>query len=251
MTNKSFARKKTEREVSQILTLLACGEMEIQDLVPWSSNYTYLVNVSQGDQELLAIYKPDRGERPLWDFPSGTLSKREVASYTLSAALDWPHVPPSVLRDGPEGTGVVQLFIDFVDRQHFFTMRDEYREDMKRIAVFDAIVNNTDRKGGHILLGEDGHVWCIDHGVTFHEFPKLRTVIWDFTDQPIPKNLLSDLVALQARLKNANDELTMRMIELISRREIRALRQRIDELVQTGIYPSPSNDWPPVPWPPL
>jgi hypothetical protein len=251
MNDKSSARKNSEREAAQILALLACGEIEVQDLVPWSSNYTFLVTVRQGDQKMLAIYKPDRGERPLWDFPNGTLSKREVATYTLSAALGWPNVPPSVLRDGPEGVGVVQKFVDFVDRQHFFTMRDTYREEMKSIAVFDAVINNTDRKGGHILLGEDGHVWCIDHGVTFHEYPKLRTVVWDFTDQSIPKNLLDDLVALQARLKNANDDLTQRLGDLLSRREIKALRQRIDELIETKIYPSPSNDWPPVPWPPI
>lgn len=251
MSDKSTAREKSERETAQILDLLACGELEVEDLVPWSSNYTFLVKVHRGEQQAHAIYKPDRGERPLWDFPNGTLSKREVAAYLLSAALGWPTIPPSVLRDGPEGTGVVQLFIDFVDRQHFFTMRDTHREEMKRIAVFDAVVNNTDRKGGHILLGEDGHVWCIDHGVTFHEHPKLRTVVWDYTDQSIPPDLLDDLRALQARLKNTNDELTKRLGDLLSRRETKALRQRIDELIETKIFPSPSDDWPPVPWPPI
>jgi hypothetical protein len=252
MANRPSARRATHGDdASRTIDLLKNGEMQVEGLVPWSSNYTFLVKVRQKERETLAIYKPSRGERPLWDFATGTLANREVASYQVSAALGWPRIPPSVLRDGPEGEGVVQLYIEIVDEQHFFTLRDRHRAEMQKIAVFDAVVNNTDRKGGHILLGRDGCIWCIDHGVTFHEYPKLRTVIWDFTEQPIPPEIIKDVCGLQSRLRNADDELTTSLCSLLSRREIRALRDRVDELVQNKVYPSPPDDWPPVPWPPI
>lgn len=251
MNGKPAKRKKFSHDTAGILTLLANGEMNVEELVPWSSNYTFLVKVHDSAQETLAIYKPSRGERPLWDFPTGTLARREVAAYLVSAALGWPNIPPSVLRDGPEGEGVVQLFIETVDDQQFFTLRDTHRDEMKRIAAFDALVNNTDRKGGHILLGQDGCIWCIDHGVTFHEYPKLRTVVWDFIEQPIPADLLKDICELQLRLMRADDPVTESLAGLLSRREFRALRQRVDELIKSGVYPSPPEDWPPVPWPPI
>jgi len=244
-------RKSSQDDASQTLSLLQNGKMDIEGLVPWSSNYTFLVRVRDHARESLAIYKPSRGERPLWDFPDGTLARREVASYLLSAALGWPNIPPSVLRDGPEGEGVVQLFVETIDQQQFFTLRDAHRDEMKRIAVFDAVVNNTDRKGGHILLGKDGCIWCIDHGVTFHEYPKLRTVIWDFTEQPIPADVLKDLCGLQQRLSRAEDDLTRSLAALLSRREMKALRERVDKLVEQGVFPAPPEDWPPVPWPPV
>ncbi len=251
MNDKAARRKKFQGDVSEALALLQVGRMDVEGLVPWSSNYTFLVKIRDDAREMLAIYKPSRGERPLWDFPDGTLAKREVASYMVSAALGWPHIPPSVLRDGPEGEGVVQQFIETVDEQHFFTLRYTHRDEMKRIAAFDAIVNNTDRKGGHVLLGKDGCIWCIDHGVTFHEYPKLRTVIWDFTEQRIPAEILQDIRDLQSCLRRASDNLTASLSLLISRREMKALRQRIDELIERGVYPSPPEDWPPVPWPPV
>jgi uncharacterized repeat protein (TIGR03843 family) len=251
MSEKNSRRNKPRGDVSQTLALLQNGKIEIEELVPWSSNYTFLVRVRDHARESLAIYKPSRGERPLWDFPDGTLAKREVASYLVSAALGWPNIPPSVLRDGPEGEGVVQLFVETVDEQHFFTLRDAHRDEMKRIAVFDAVANNTDRKGGHILLGADGCIWCIDHGVTFHEYPKLRTVIWDYSEQPVPAEILKDICALQIRLAQPNDSLTGALAALLSRREMKALRDRVDELIRSGMFHSPPEDWPPVPWPPI
>lgn len=252
MANRSNARHAAQdHDPSRTLDLLKNGEMHVEGLVPWSSNYTFLARVRRGERETLAIYKPSRGERPLWDFASGTLANREVASYHVSAALGWPHIPPSVVRDGPEGEGVVQLYVDIVDEQHFFTLRDGHRAEMQKIAAFDAVVNNTDRKGGHILLGKDGCIWCIDHGVTFHEYPKLRTVIWDFSEQAIPPEILKDVCRLQSRLVRADDSLTTTLCSLLSRREIKALRERVDDLVQSQVYPSPPEDWPPVPWPPI
>lgn len=224
--------------------------MEVEALVPWSSNYTFLVTIRNSAHTCLAIYKPSRGERPLWDFPTGSLAKREYAAYLVSAALGWPNIPPTVLRDGPQGLGAVQLFVDAVDGEHFFTLREAHRDEMQRIAAFDAIVNNTDRKSGHVLLGTDGRIWCIDHGVTFHEHPKLRTVIWDFMQEPIPAAILSDLRALRARLAPC-ESLARSLAALLSRREMDALRQRVEELIARGTFPEPAEDWPHVPWPPI
>jgi uncharacterized repeat protein (TIGR03843 family) len=224
--------------------------MDVEGLVPWGSNYTFLVTIRDGARATLVIYKPSRGERPLWDFPTGTLANREVAAYRVSQALGWPNIPPTILREGPEGLGMVQLFVELVDGQHFFTLRDAHRAEMQRIAVFDAIINNTDRKGGHVLLGENGAIWCIDHGVTFHERYKLRTVIWDFTRQPIPAQLIADMGTLRSHLTRG-DAVFDSLRELLSPREIRALRSRLDELIERGTFPEPPEDWPPVPWPPL
>jgi hypothetical protein len=231
-------------------TLLTNGTLDVEGLVPWGSNYTFLATIRDGKRETLAIYKPSRGERPLWDFPTGTLANREVAAYRVSQTLGWPHIPLTILREGPEGIGMVQLFVEFVDGEHFFTLRAARRDEMKRIAAFDAIINNTDRKGGHILLGVDGKIWCIDHGVTFHERYKLRTVVWDFARQPIPRPLIEDMGALRERLTRGN-ALFDSLRELLAPRELRALRGRLDDLIARGTFPEPPEDWPPVPWPPL
>jgi uncharacterized repeat protein (TIGR03843 family) len=229
-------------------TLLTNGEIGMEGLVPWGSNYTFLVTVRNGTRECLAIYKPSRGERPLWDFPRGTLANRECAAYLVSAALGWPNIPLTILRDGPMGLGAVQLFVEMVEGEHFFTLRKTHRDEMKRIAAFDAVVNNTDRKSGHVLLGKDSKVWCIDHGVTFHEQPKLRTVIWDYAEQPIPAAIIEDLHNLQTRLRRGQP-LADSLTALLAPREMHALRRRADELIASGIFPAPSEDWPPVPWP--
>ncbi len=241
---------QTNLDHAQARQSLVEGKLELDGMVPWGSNYTFLATIHLGTREINAIYKPCKGERPLWDFPTGSLANREYAAYLVSQALGWPHVPPTVLRDGPHGIGMVQLFIPFVDDQHFFTLRQSHREEMKRIAVFDAIINNTDRKGGHVLLGEDEKIWCIDHGVTFHEYPKLRTVIWDFVGQPVPADTLDDLRTLQTHLTRGED-LADSLSELLSARELRALRRRIIELIESGVFPQPPEDWPAVPWPPV
>lgn len=232
------------------IEILTHGSIDVEELVPWGSNYTFLVTVRDGAQKVQAVYKPSRGERPLWDFPDGTLAFREVAAYRVSDALDWPNIPPTILRDGPQGVGMVQLYVEMVDRQHFFTLRDKFRDEMKRIAVFDALINNTDRKGGHVLLGEDGKIWCIDHGVTFHEYPKLRTVIWDYTEQAIPQKIIDDLNRLRPCLMRG-ESLGDSLSRLLSPREMRALRTRLDQLIESRTFPKPPEDWPPVPWPPV
>jgi len=174
------------------LELLSRGEISIKGRMPWSSNVTLLAELTDGDRNGLAVYKPQRGERPLWDFPPG-LCKREVAAYRLSEALGWTVVPPTILRDGPLGEGSLQLFVHADFEQHYLTLleRPEHREQLQQICVFDLLANNADRKSGHCLLGPDGRIYAIDNGLTFHPEPKLRTVIWDFAGEPIPAELLA------------------------------------------------------------
>ncbi len=235
---------------AQIVALLTNGEMELEGIMPWSSNYTFLARVTQDDLQLLVIYKPCKGERPLWDFPHGTLCKREVAAFLLSESLGWGHVPPTVLRDGPHGLGSVQLFIDCDAEQHYFTLKDEHADEFKRLAVFDALLNNTDRKGGHCLIDHNGKIWAIDHGVTFHCEPKLRTVIWDYAGEKIPAAVMNDLKQLQQRMCG-NALIARELHALLDRDEIDALLGRLNELIEMGTFPEPNSDWYTIPWPPV
>jgi uncharacterized repeat protein (TIGR03843 family) len=168
--------------------LLARGEIGLKGRLPWSSNATFLVEVTLGAERTLAVYKPLRGERPLWDFPRG-LYRREIAAYHLSEALGWRLVPPTIERDGPFGRGSVQLFVDAAFEEHYFTLRErpEHRSALERICAFDLLANNADRKSGHCLLGRDGRIYAIDNGLCFHVEPKLRTVVWDFAGEPVPE----------------------------------------------------------------
>ena len=171
--------------------------MSIKGRMPWSSNVTLLAELSLGETTGLAVYKPERGERPLWDFPSG-LYKREIAAYRLSEALGWGLVPLTVPREGPLGEGSLQLFVEADFEQHYLTLleRPEHRAQLQQICLFDLLANNADRKSGHCLLGPDGRVYAIDNGLTFHVEPKLRTVIWDFAGEPIPRAMLGAIERL-------------------------------------------------------
>lgn len=233
------------------LSALLSAEMELQGLMPWSSNYTFLTSLhAPGQPEILAIYKPADGERPLWDFPERTLSHREFASYLVSQILGWPNIPATVLRQGPHGLGSVQLFIEAEYEAHYFNMRDlpAFTEDFKNMALFDFIVNNADRKGGHCLKGADGTIWAIDHGLTFHTDPKLRTVIWEFSDEPISEARLNDLARLQNLLDNS--ELCQVLVDVIAPQEIDAFKRRVAALVNSGKFPAlrPGRN---VPYPPI
>jgi uncharacterized repeat protein (TIGR03843 family) len=174
--------------------LLEDGDIEVVGRMPFSSNATFLAHVHHGATRGAAVYKPGRGERPLWDFPDG-LYRREVAAFELSEALGWGLVPVTVLRDGPLGIGSLQEFIEADVGEHYFTLceRDEHLDELRRICVFDLISNNTDRKGGHCLLGQDGRLYAIDNALCFHADFKLRTVIWDFAGEPIPAAVLADV----------------------------------------------------------
>ncbi|GAB4444731.1 MAG: SCO1664 family protein [Anaerolineae bacterium] len=234
-----------------LLEQLVCRDIELEGLMPWSSNYTFLARLTAKDDEpLLAIYKPGDGERPLWDFPDGTLSQREFASYLVSQLLGWPKIPPTVLRSGPHGLGSVQLFIEAEYEAHYFNMRDvpTFTGDFRDMALFDFIVNNADRKGGHCLKGRDGQIWAIDHGLTFHPAPKLRTVIWEFTDSPIPESRLADL----SRLVNLLDDSRLRgvLLNLITERELDAFQQRTAALAERRQFP-PLRSGRNMPYPPI
>jgi uncharacterized repeat protein (TIGR03843 family) len=231
------------------LELLQTGKIEITGQFTWGSNYTFLANVSSETEQLEAVYKPTRGERPLWDFPAETLAGREVAAYLISEALGWELVPPTVLRkDGPHGPGSLQMRVVHNPDQHYFTFDGEARQRLRQTAVFDLLINNADRKGGHILLGDGGKIWLIDHGICFHVEPKLRTVIWDFAGEPIPNELVTDLEKFSEKLKT-DKVFRNQLNELLAEDEIDALRQRADELVVTRRFPAPPEDQRAVPWP--
>ena len=173
---------------------LAAGELEVLGRMHYASNATFLARVRNNGAEMAAVYKPRRGERPLWDFPNGTLCQREVATYELSAALGWGLIPPTVLRDGPLGEGMVQRFVDHDPEEHYFTLLEQHADRFRRFAVFDVLVNNADRKGGHCLRSRpDGAILGIDHGLTFHPAWKLRTVIWDFAGERIDPVIADDV----------------------------------------------------------
>jgi uncharacterized repeat protein (TIGR03843 family) len=236
----------TPSEVDLRRQALQENDLKLLGLLPRSSNYTFLVRVDGGERDLLAVYKPRAGESPLWDFPQGTLCDREVAAYVLADALGWPWIPTTVLRDGPHGEGSVQLFVEFDPAEHYLTMRDERPDEFRRIALFDVIANNADRKSGHCLLSTDGRVFAIDHGVCFHDEPKLRTVIWDFAGEPIPPAMRDDLRRLAGRLREG--EVRDRLAELLRPVELRAVELRLAELLEDGRFPEPGPGRP-YPWP--
>ena len=214
------------------LDLLARGEVTVKGRLPRSSNATFLVELALDGANALAVYKPERGERPLWDFPPG-LYRREIAAYLLSEALGWGLVPPTMQREGPLGDGSLQLFVPADFRQHYFTLLEagEHRENLQRICLFDLVVNNADRKSGHCLLVPDDRIYAIDNGLTFHAEPKLRTVIWDFGEEPIAPALQEDLRRV------LDDDLPPALAALLDPDEQRALKRRVRGLLRAGRYP--------------
>jgi hypothetical protein len=195
------------------------------------------------------VYKPARGESPLWDFEAGTLYRREVAAYELSKVLGWPQIPPTVVREsGPHGIGAVQLFID-ADRRHYLEEQSSRRETWAQVALFDVITNNADRKSGHCLFDANDKVWVIDHGLTFHVDQKLRTVIWDFSGEPLPPELCGDVERALAQLQKGR--LAEMLGELLRPGEIRVLKRRLRGVLDPSWrFPEPTSAWS-VPWPPI
>lgn len=205
-----------------------------------SSNYVFLGQMCGGDGAgFSAIYKPHKGESPLWDFPDG-LYQREVAAYELARLFEWPFVPPTIVRDGPHGIGSVQVFIPHDQRSSFFEQREDTRlvPQLKRMAVFDYVANNADRKGGHCLLDDSGIVWGIDHGLAFHVDYKLRSVIWDWADEPIPQVWLDDIARLAEDLAGPGGEAES-FRTLIDAGEVAATVGRIRKLLASGKFPMP------------
>jgi hypothetical protein len=229
-------------------TLLLDGEIDLEGRMLDASNVTLVGYVRTDELEAECVYKPVAGERPLWDFPDGTLAGREISAALVSEATGWRVVPPTVLRDGPFGPGMVQLWVDGdldVDLPAFVRSDDP---GLRRMAVFDAVVNNADRKGGHIIPISDGHVYGVDHGICFSVEPKLRTLLWRWAGQPLPVEALEVLEKLTGDLLG---DLGEQLHEHLTRREVRRTQQRVAELLRTGRYPQPSGEWPALPWPPF
>ena len=234
--------RPAERSSPDPLTLLRSGEIELKGRLPWSSNATFLVQVCLDGTSGLAVYKPLRGERPLWDYPEG-LYRREVAAYLVSEALGWGLVPETVVRDGPLGPGSLQRFVDADFSEHYFTLleRPEHHDALKAVCTFDLVLNNGDRKSGHCLLGVDARLWAIDHGLCLHTDPKLRTVIWDFAGQPVPEDRLEALARLAASPPPT-------LAGLVPDAEVEALAARAAAVVRRPIFP-PIRSPRAYPWP--
>jgi len=235
-----------------ILNTLQKGEIQLQGQFLNGSNYTFMSEVHLEERILPAVYKPLRGEQPLWDFPQGTLCKREVAAYEFSELLGWELVPLTVYRrKGPLGAGSLQYFIECDAEYHYFKFSEEDRARLRPVALFDVLINNADRKGGHILKEiADGHLWLIDHGICFHVEDKLRTVVWDFAGEPLPADLLSDLCLLIQR-EEQEQMLTRRLENLLRASEINTLLSRARRLVDQGVFPTPLGSRRSYPWPPV
>ena len=224
--------------------LLLEGELDVEGRMPWSSNVTLLVTVTLEQDARRAIYKPGRGEQPLWDFPDGVY-RYEVAAYAMSVAFGLDIIPETVLRiDAPYGEGSVQRFIEANFEEHYFTLLEDprYEEQLRVIAGFDVLANNADRKGGHLLVDDGGRIFAIDNGLCFHPDPKLRTVMWDFAGDEVPEVILAGAQALVSSPPAS-------LVELLSNRELDALRERAAELLVTRYFPEPDFDGRPYPWP--
>lgn len=231
---KESPSSRERRETWSALALLARGAIAVKGRMPWASNATFLVEVRAEAASALAVYKPGRGERPLWDFPPG-LFRREVAAYRLSETLGWGLVPPTLPRDdGPLGEGSLQLFVEADFEQHYFTLHEQaaHHDALRRMCAFDLLANNADRKSGHCLLGPDGRIYGVDNGLTFHVDPKLRTVIWEFAGQPIPEAILADVT----RLLDAG--VPDPVAELLAPPERAALVKRGRRLLAAGRFPT-------------
>ena len=231
-----------------LAAFLQHGQLELKGQFMLGSNYTFLVNVHQDGQDLQAVYKPSRGEQPLWDFPDHTLAHREVAAYLVSQALGWDFVPFTALReDGPYGPGSIQQFIEYDPNYHYFNFSDEDKARLEPVMLFDLLCNNADRKGSHVIIeSETNKLWLIDHGLCFHEQDKLRTVIWDYAGGHIPDYLLESLSLL-----STNQNLLTDLQSYLSPREISALLARAETLVKSGVFPLPPEHRRAFPYPPV
>jgi uncharacterized repeat protein (TIGR03843 family) len=238
-------------EKSFILNALQKGGLDLQGQFLNGSNYTFLVKLNFESVEMVTVYKPVGGEQPLWDFPSGSLAKREVAAYQVSELLGWELVPPTIFRrKAPLGAGSLQYYIDHNPEDHYFNFSDQDKQRLRPVVVFDLIINNADRKGSHILRDSQDHLWLIDHGICFNSDEKLRTVVWDFCGEQVPEYLLKDLARLIAALE-ANLPGTEPLRKLLLPVELEALIRRARRLIEKHVFPFPSKTSRPYPWPPV
>lgn len=235
-----------------VFSILISGTITLYGSFLHGSNYTFLARVELQGENVDAVYKPAKGEQPLWDFPARSLAKREAAAYLVDHFLGWDLVPPTVYRQAkaPLGRGSLQLYFRHDPLVHYFNLPATYREKLLRVAVFDVLANNADRKGGHILIDDRGWLRCIDHGLCFHEQDKLRTVVWDFSGQPVPAELLEDVFRMEAALA-AEGSLRAQLTGLLSAAEIGALRRRCRDLLANPNLPVFDTRRRMVPYPPL
>jgi uncharacterized repeat protein (TIGR03843 family) len=231
-----------------VLCLLRHGELAVEGRLVDASNATLYCSITHEGVSAACVYKPVRGERPLWDFPDGTLAGREVATYLVSEATGWGLVPPTVLRDGPYGPGMCQLWVDVVEGVDLRDLAGSDHPDLQRMVLLDAVANNADRKGGHLLPTEDGRVLGVDHGVCFAPSDKLRTLLWQWAGEPLTVEAVHVLEQLRTALAGP---LGAELAEHLTRREVRATAFRVERLLAQGAYPLPSDDWPAIPWPPF
>jgi len=246
----AFAPRDTEEMPSaqQVLEVLERGSVETVGLLPYSSNYAFLATACLDGVEVKSVYKPRRGERPLWDFPHGTLAAREFAAYLISEAGGWGIVPPTVLRsDGPMGGGSVQQFIHHDPNKHYFVLLEERPEDFPSLAAFDIVINNADRKAGHVIEDAAGRLWAVDHGLTFNVEDKLRSVIWEFAGEPLGAGLTEQLDALCDKLRDPAG-LGHELGDLLSPEESAATLARTESLIAEGRFPVPESEYR-LPWP--
>jgi len=233
---------------AEVLTMLEHGSLEILGRLPYSSNYTFLATACLEGSEVRAVYKPRRGERPLWDFPEGTLAAREVAAYTISDAGGWGVVPPTVLRtDAPMGEGSLQEFIEHDPNRHYFVLAEERLQDFPSLAAFDIVINNADRKGGHVIEDATGKLWAVDHGLSFNTEDKLRTVIWEFSGDPLDGAVIAQLTSLKDMLLDS-EGLGGDLGSLLSPPEAAATLLRVEALLAEGVFPVPESEYR-LPWP--
>lgn len=232
-----------------LATILERGEIELKGQFLLGSNYTFLVTIQYRGQEIPAVYKPRRGEQPLWDFPENSLAGREVAAYLVSEALGFGFVPLTLLRDGPFGPGSLQQYIDYNPNYHYFTFKPADRERLRPVALFDLLVNNADRKGSHLLIQKrTRRLYAIDHGLCFHVEDKLRTVIWDFAGERVPEELIAALRAFRGALHGS---LASALAPYLSSEEIAALAARLEALLEDPVFPYPPADRRAFPYPPV
>lgn len=238
---------------AEALVRLTEGEVRIEGQFVHGSNDTFLacLDGAEDGPSLHVVYKPRRGEQPLWDFPGGTLARRELAAFVLSEALGWSLAPPTVLRRGPLGGGMVQLFIPHDPALHYLALPDPDRATVCRLVVFDVIANNADRKSGHVLIDPTGRLWAIDHGLTFHVAPKLRTVIWDAAGDRLPSGVADDVQRVAAALADRHSDLRRTMLGLLTAEEVGATVHRAKALIKAGRLPEPDPNVRHIPWPPV
>ncbi len=237
---------------ARVEDLLRDGELRVVGRLVDASNATLFCEVTDDGLTAACVHKPSAGERPLWDFPDGTLAHREVAAYVVSQATGWDLVPPTVMRTGPFGLGMCQLWVDAEEGVDLADLAVSDHPDIVRMVVLDAVINNADRKGGHLLPRSDGRVQGVDHGVTFSVEDKLRTLLWQFAGQPCPSEVLDRVRSLRSQLgADLDGPLAEELLDLLTREEVVAAASRIDRLLDSRRFPEPGSEWPPVPWPPF